>query len=117
MACHTVNMPFRALGFGYPTEIEAQTFGVMNNESYPIGSKIRFEFPARKFTVPAVNPSLQHKEDSIDQVATTFWWYDAGQPKEGASAAAMTAATSRRRNSPPTTAKRCSGKFWGAAAC
>jgi len=22
MACHTVNMPFRALGFGYPTEIE-----------------------------------------------------------------------------------------------
>jgi hypothetical protein len=84
MACHTVNMPFRSLGFGYPTEIEAQTFGVMNNESFPIGSKIRFEFPARKFTVPAVNPSPAPKEDTVDQVATTFWWYDGGQPKAGA---------------------------------
>ena len=84
MACHTVNMPFRALGFGYPTEIEAATFGVMNNESYPIGSKIRFEFPARKFTVPAVSPSILHREDTIEQVATTFWWYDGGQPMEGA---------------------------------
>ena len=84
MACHTVNMPFRALGFGYPTEIEASVFGVMNNQSYPIGSKIRFEFPARKFAVPAAKPSMLHKEDSIEQVATTFWWYDGGQPKEGA---------------------------------
>jgi predicted dehydrogenase len=83
MACHTVNMPFRALGFGYPTEIEAQVIGVMNTETYPIGSKIRFEFPARKFKVPAAKPSLFHKEDSIDQVATTLWWYDGGQPKAG----------------------------------
>jgi predicted dehydrogenase len=84
MACHTVNMPFRALGFGFPTEIEAQVLGAMNEESYPIGSKIRFEFPARKFSVPAARPSFLHKEDTIDQVATTFWWYDGGQPKEGA---------------------------------
>ena len=80
MACHTVNMPFRALGLGYPTEIEAQAFGVMNQETYPIGSKIRFEFPARKIIVPAVHKSFFHRLDTLEQVATTFWWYDGGQP-------------------------------------
>src|SRR6202789_4080209 len=40
MACHTVNMPFRALNLGYPTEIEASPFGQMNKESYPVGSRI-----------------------------------------------------------------------------
>ncbi|MGA9453807.1 MAG: Gfo/Idh/MocA family oxidoreductase [Verrucomicrobiia bacterium] len=80
MACHTVNLPFRALGLGYPTEIEAQALGVMNAETYPLGSKIRFEFPARKFSVPAANKSFFHHHDTIEQVATTLWWYDGGQP-------------------------------------
>ena len=51
MACHTVNMPFRALNLGYPTEIEAIPFGQMNKESYPVGSKIRFQFPERKASI------------------------------------------------------------------
>lgn len=63
MACHTANMPFRALKLGYPTEIEAWSSGI-NKESYPLKSKIRFEFPAREGLVPA-----------------TFWWYDGGNPK------------------------------------
>jgi predicted dehydrogenase len=63
MACHTANMPFRALKLGYPTEIEA-TSSAMNTESYPLKSTIRFEFPAR---------------DSLPPV--TFWWYDGGNPK------------------------------------
>ncbi|HEY4415738.1 MAG TPA: Gfo/Idh/MocA family oxidoreductase [Verrucomicrobiae bacterium] len=80
MACHTVNMPFRALNLGYPTEIEATPFGVMNNESYPIGSKIRFEFPARKTSIPAAHPSFFHRHDTLEQGACTLWWYDGGQP-------------------------------------
>lgn len=80
MACHTVNMPFRAVGMGYPTEIEADIIGMPNNESYPIGSKIRFEFPARKIEIPAAHRSFFHRHDTIDQVPTTFWWYDGGQP-------------------------------------
>jgi predicted dehydrogenase len=80
MACHTVNMPFRALGLGYPTEIESETFGVPNLETYPIGSKIRFEFPARKFSIPAANPSFFHRHETIEQSLVTFWWYDGGQP-------------------------------------
>jgi predicted dehydrogenase len=80
MACHTVNMPFRALNLGYPTEVEAEAFGVMNQESYPIGSKIRFEFPARKTSVRAAHPNWFHHHDTLEQSAVTLWWYDGGQP-------------------------------------
>lgn len=63
MACHTANMPFRALKLGYPTEVEA-TSSHMNRETYPLKSKIRFQFPAREGLEPL-----------------TFWWYDGGNPK------------------------------------
>jgi hypothetical protein len=63
MACHTANMPFRALNLGYPTEIEAAS-SPMNQESYPLKSTIRFEFPSR---------------DELPPV--TLWWYDGGNPK------------------------------------
>lgn len=63
MACHTVNMPFRALKLGYPTSVMAEA-PAMNKESYPLKSKIKFEFPARDGMPPL-----------------TFWWYDGGNPK------------------------------------
>jgi hypothetical protein len=63
MACHTANMPFRALKLGYPTEIEAAA-PAMNKETYPLKSTIRFEFPSRGSLPPV-----------------TFWWYDGGNPK------------------------------------
>ena len=65
MACHTANMPFRALKLGYPTEVEASS-SAMNLETYPLKSKIRFQFPAREGLAPV-----------------TFWWYDGGNPKPG----------------------------------
>jgi hypothetical protein len=68
MACHTANMPFRALQFGYPTEVEAEVLGKMNAESYPIGSKIRFRFPAIVSGATA------------DPAFVTLWWYDGGRP-------------------------------------
>lgn len=63
MACHTANMPFRACKLGYPTEIEAESSGI-NKESWPLKSKIRFEFPSREGLPPL-----------------TFRWYDGGEPK------------------------------------
>lgn len=63
MACHTANMPFRALKLGYPTSIDATSSGI-NKETYPLKSKIRFEFPAREGLAPV-----------------TFWWYDGGNPR------------------------------------
>ena len=79
MACHTVNMPFRALNLGYPTEIEATVIGDMNKETYPLGSKIRFEFPERTTKLPAAHPSLFHKHDTLVQAPATFTWYDGGK--------------------------------------
>lgn len=61
MACHTVNMPFRALKLGYPEVVEAESSTGMNKETYPKSSRIRFEFPAREGM-----PELK------------FWWYDGG---------------------------------------
>jgi predicted dehydrogenase len=63
MACHTANMPFRALKLGYPTLIEAES-SEFNGVSYPLASHIRFEFPQREGLVPV-----------------TFHWYDGGKPK------------------------------------
>jgi predicted dehydrogenase len=83
MACHTMNMTFRALHLVDPTEIEAQTIGGMNTESYPIGSKIRFQFPARKAEVAAAHKSLFsifHQQDTVEMTPLTLWWYDGGQP-------------------------------------
>lgn len=83
MACHTVNLPFRGLHLGYPTEIEA----VCENtkpESYPLSSKIRFEFPARQASVAAAHKSWFHHHDTLSFDPVTLWWYDGGQPKEGA---------------------------------
>ncbi|MFO1501210.1 MAG: Gfo/Idh/MocA family oxidoreductase [Verrucomicrobiota bacterium] len=68
MACHTVNMPFRALKLGFPSTIEArysklpnQDRGRANKETYPSAAEIRFEFPEREGLVPC-----------------TFTWYDGG---------------------------------------
>lgn len=65
MACHTCNMPFRALKLGYPTEIEAESSGI-NHESYPLKSKIRFHFPER-----------------AGLAAVNLHWYDGGNPLPG----------------------------------
>jgi hypothetical protein len=62
MACHTVNMPFRALKLGYPTVVECEVASRIQSESYPLSSRIRFEFPERDGLPPL-----------------KFWWYD-GSP-------------------------------------
>jgi hypothetical protein len=84
MACHTVNLPFRGLNLGYPTEIEGTPLGPMNKETYPLGSKIRFEFPARKTKLEAAHKTFLHRHDILEQGPVTFTWYDGGQPDSSA---------------------------------
>lgn len=62
MACHTVNMPFRALKLGYPTAIELEVASRIYPETFPLTSRIRFDFPEREGLPPC-----------------KFWWYD-GNP-------------------------------------
>ena len=63
MACHTVNMPFRALKLGYPTAIELEVASRIYPETFPLTSRIRFDFPERDGLPPC-----------------KFWWYD-GNPQ------------------------------------
>jgi len=64
MACHTTNLPFRALKLGYPTAVELQGHSELFPETYPKSSKIKFTFPSRDGLPP------------VD-----FYWYD-GNPKD-----------------------------------
>ena len=59
MACHGVNMPFRALKLGYPTRVECEMASRQFSETYPLTSRVRFDFPARDGWPPL-----------------KFWWYD-----------------------------------------
>jgi hypothetical protein len=68
MACHTVNMPFRALKLGYPNVVECEVASRVFPETFPLTSRIRFEFPEREGLPPL-----------------KFWWYD-GNPDPKASA-------------------------------
>ena len=63
MACHTVNMPFRALKLGYPTAVELEVASRVYPETFPLTSRIRFDFPEREGLPPC-----------------KFWWYD-GNPR------------------------------------
>lgn len=64
MACHTVNMPFRALKLGYPNVVECEMASRTFPETFPKTSRLRFEFPEREGLPPL-----------------KFWWYD-GNPNE-----------------------------------
>src|SRR5204863_1878430 len=66
MACHTVNMPFRAAKLGYPKTVELLDHSELNSETYPKTSKMRFVFPARE-----------------GMPETEFFWYD-GNPDDKA---------------------------------
>jgi hypothetical protein len=63
MACHTVNMPFRAAKLGYPNVVECELASKIYPETFPLTSRIRFEFPERENLPPL-----------------KFWWYD-GEPR------------------------------------
>ena len=66
MACHTVNMPFRALKLGYPSVVECEATSALFKETYSKTSRIRFDFPARE-----------------DMPPLKLWWYD-GNPNDDA---------------------------------
>lgn len=64
MACHTVNMPFRALNLGYPNVVQCEETSQVFSETFPKTSRISYEFPQRGGMVPV-----------------KFWWYD-GDPRD-----------------------------------
>jgi len=67
MACHTANMAVMALDLFDPTWIDAETSGIVENETYPARSRIAFQFPERKRADGAGNWN-----------ACQMFWYDGG---------------------------------------
>jgi predicted dehydrogenase len=62
MACHTTNMPVMALQLWDPIAVTAlANSGLVENETYPSNSTLKFEFPARDKLPPC-----------------EFYWYDGG---------------------------------------
>lgn len=61
MACHTMNMPFAALGLRDPESVQAKTSG-HNHDSFPAWSIITYKFPATDKRGPV-----------------TMTWYDGGK--------------------------------------
>jgi len=62
MACHTTNMPVMALELWDPIAVTAiKNSGIVDNETYPSNSTLKFEFPERNGLSPC-----------------DFYWYDGG---------------------------------------
>jgi len=51
IACHSLDPVFRALKLGHPTSVAA-CCTLVNNETYPVASRITYEFPARGDMAP-----------------------------------------------------------------
>ncbi|MBN2315178.1 MAG: Gfo/Idh/MocA family oxidoreductase [Sedimentisphaerales bacterium] len=60
IGCHSMDPVFRALKLGYPTSVEA-CCTLVNNETYPVASRVTYEFPARG-----------------DMAPVKLHWYDGG---------------------------------------
>ena len=60
IGCHSLDPVFRALRLKYPATVQAVST-LVNNETYPSGSIVKYEFPARE-----------------DMPAVTLTWYDGG---------------------------------------
>jgi predicted dehydrogenase len=52
IGCHSLDPVFRALKLGHPTSVEA-TCTLVNKETYPVASIVRYQFPARGDMPPA----------------------------------------------------------------
>lgn len=60
IGCHSLDPVFRALKLKYPTSLQAVST-LVNEETYPSGSMVRYEFPARE-----------------DMPPVSLTWYDGG---------------------------------------
>src|SRR5688572_7152192 len=64
MACHTANLPFRALKLGYPTSVSAES-EELNPETYPAWARVNFDFPAREGMPPVRFTWYEGRKDNV----------------------------------------------------
>jgi predicted dehydrogenase len=81
IGCHSMDPVFRALKLGAPLSIQASSTRP-NEESFPAGSMVTYEFAARTAALQAINCHVKHLHGAaaggIAMPACKLHWYDGG---------------------------------------
>jgi len=81
IGCHSMDPVFRALKLGAPTSVQASSTRV-NEETFPVGSMITYEFPARDIALQANNCHITGLSGAaaggVEMPACKLTWYDGG---------------------------------------
>jgi hypothetical protein len=81
IGCHAMDPVFRALKLGAPISVQAASTRV-NTETYPLGSMVTYDFPARTETPQANNRHVQGRSGKMAggfaMPACKLFWYDGG---------------------------------------
>jgi predicted dehydrogenase len=72
MACHIMDGAMWALQLGHPTSVELVEVLGGNDETFPKSSVIRWDFPARKATVPTSKTPIEMRPVKV-------FWHDGGK--------------------------------------
>ena len=81
IGCHSMDPIFRALKLGAPTSVQAASTRV-NEETFPLGSMVTYQFPARSAAIQANNVHVAGmsgvEAGEIEMPACKLIWYDGG---------------------------------------
>ena len=81
IGCHAMDPVFRALKLGAPLSVQAASTRV-NQETYPLGSIITYQFPARPAAAQAINRHIKGLSGTVsgevEMPACKLIWYDGG---------------------------------------
>jgi GFO/IDH/MocA oxidoreductase family protein len=81
IGCHSMDPVFRALKLGAPTTVQGASTRV-NEETFPLGSMVTYQFPARSAAAQANNVHVAGLSGStageIEMPACKLVWYDGG---------------------------------------
>jgi hypothetical protein len=81
IGCHSMDPVFRALKLGAPSTVQGASTRV-NEETFPLGSIVTYQFPARKATVQANNCHVTGltgtSAGEIEMPPCKLVWYDGG---------------------------------------
>jgi predicted dehydrogenase len=81
IGCHAQDPVFRALKLGAPTSVQAASTRV-NEETFPLGSIVTYQFPARPAGVQTTNTFVRGLSGAaaggIEMPACKLVWYDGG---------------------------------------
>lgn len=81
IGCHAMDPIFRALKLGHPTWVQGASTRV-NEETYPLGSMVTYQFPARSAEVQGINLHAKGieaaKAGGVEMPAVRVTWYDGG---------------------------------------